>query len=83
VIVDGSFCCGTDIIKAIAVGAHLVGLGRMSVFCPRGGRRAAIVRMLELLEDEVQRSHRPACSRIDHGAKRAERPRLDIGPDRQ
>ena len=29
IIVDGAFCRGTDIVKAIAAGAHLVGLGRM------------------------------------------------------
>jgi isopentenyl diphosphate isomerase/L-lactate dehydrogenase-like FMN-dependent dehydrogenase len=56
VIVDGSFCRGTDIIKAIAVGADLVGLGRMQCFALAAGGEAAIVRMLELLEDEVQRS---------------------------
>jgi isopentenyl diphosphate isomerase/L-lactate dehydrogenase-like FMN-dependent dehydrogenase len=28
VMIDGSFCRGTDIIKAIATGADLVGLGR-------------------------------------------------------
>jgi FMN-dependent dehydrogenase len=56
VIGDGSFCRGTDIIKAIAVGADLVGLGRMQCFALAAGGEAAIIRMLELLEDEVQRS---------------------------
>jgi isopentenyl diphosphate isomerase/L-lactate dehydrogenase-like FMN-dependent dehydrogenase len=56
VIVDGSFCRGTDLIKAIAAGADLVGLGRMQCYALAAGGEAAIVRMLELLEDEVRRS---------------------------
>ncbi len=55
IIIDGSFCRGTDIIKAIAAGAHLVGLGRMQCFALAAGGVAGVVRMLELLEDEVQR----------------------------
>jgi len=56
VIVDGSFCRGTDIIKAIATGADLVGLGRMQRYALAAGGKPAIIRMLELIEDEVQRS---------------------------
>ncbi len=55
IIVDGSFCRGTDIVKAITAGAHLVGLGRMQCYALAAGGQAGIVRMLELLEDEVQR----------------------------
>jgi isopentenyl diphosphate isomerase/L-lactate dehydrogenase-like FMN-dependent dehydrogenase len=56
VMVDGSFCRGTDIIKAIAAGADLVGLGRMQCYALAAGGKPAIIRMLELIEDEVQRS---------------------------
>jgi isopentenyl diphosphate isomerase/L-lactate dehydrogenase-like FMN-dependent dehydrogenase len=56
VMVDGSFCRGTDVIKGIAAGADLVGLGRMQCYALAAGGEAAIVRMLELIEDEVQRS---------------------------
>jgi isopentenyl diphosphate isomerase/L-lactate dehydrogenase-like FMN-dependent dehydrogenase len=56
VMIDGSFCRGTDIIKAIAAGADLVGMGRMQCYALAAGGKAAIVRMLELIEDEVQRS---------------------------
>src|SRR5262245_66461269 len=55
VIVDGAFARGTDIVKAIAAGAHLVGLGRLQCYALAAGGQAAIVRLLELLEDEVQR----------------------------
>ena len=56
IIVDGSICRGTDIVKAIATGADLVGIGRMQCFALACRRtEPAIVRLLELLEDEVQR----------------------------
>jgi isopentenyl diphosphate isomerase/L-lactate dehydrogenase-like FMN-dependent dehydrogenase len=56
VMIDGSFCGGSDIIKAIAVGADLVGMGRMQCYALAAGGEAAIIRMLELIEDEVVRS---------------------------
>jgi glycolate oxidase len=55
VIVDGAFARGSDIVKAIAAGAHLVGLGRLQCYALAAGGQSAIVRLLELLEDEVQR----------------------------
>jgi glycolate oxidase len=56
VIIDGSFCRGTDIVKAMASGADLVGIGRMQCFALAAGGEAALVRMLELLDDEVRRT---------------------------
>src|SRR5262245_8167036 len=56
IIVDGAFCRGTDVVKAIAAGAHLVGLGRMQCYALAAAGQAGVVRMLELLEDEVQRA---------------------------
>ncbi len=55
VIVDGSICRGSDIVKAIATGADLVGIGRMQCYALGCGGEGGIVRLLELLEDEVQR----------------------------
>ena len=55
IMVDGSFCRGTDIVKAIAGGADLVGIGRLHCFALAAAGEAGIVRMLELLEDEVVR----------------------------
>lgn len=54
VIVDGGFCRGSDIVKAIAMGADLVGLGRMQCVALAAGGAPALVRMLELLETEVR-----------------------------
>ena len=55
IMVDGSICRGTDIVKAIASGADLVGMGRMQCFALAAGGEAGVVRLLELLEDEVER----------------------------
>ena len=55
IIVDGGIARGTDIVKAMAAGADLVGLGRMQCYALAAGGEAALVRMLELMEDEVQR----------------------------
>ena len=55
IIVDGSICRGSDIVKAIATGANLVGMGRMQCYGLAAGGQAGVARLLELLEDEVQR----------------------------
>jgi glycolate oxidase len=55
IIVDGSICRGTDVVKAIASGADLVGMGRMQCYALGCGGEGGIMRLLELLEDEVQR----------------------------
>jgi isopentenyl diphosphate isomerase/L-lactate dehydrogenase-like FMN-dependent dehydrogenase len=56
IMIDGSFCRGTDIVKAMILGADLIGLGRMQCYGLAAAGQAGIVRILELLEDEVQRS---------------------------
>lgn len=53
-IVDGGFCRGTDIVKAIALGAHSVGLGRLYCYGLAAAGPAGVVRLLEILEDEVR-----------------------------
>jgi isopentenyl diphosphate isomerase/L-lactate dehydrogenase-like FMN-dependent dehydrogenase len=55
IMIDGAFCRGTDIVKAIIFGADLIGLGRMQCFALAAAGQAGVVRLLELLEDEVQR----------------------------
>jgi glycolate oxidase len=53
--VDGGFVRGTDIVKGIALGAELVGLGRVACMGLAAAGEAGLVRVLELLEDEVRR----------------------------
>jgi glycolate oxidase len=52
--VDGGFARGTDIVKAIALGAKTVGLGRIACYGLGAAGPAGLVRVLELLEDEVR-----------------------------
>lgn len=54
IIVDGGFNRGTDIVKAIAMGADMVGLGRMQCYGLAAAGVDGVVRMLELLEAEVR-----------------------------
>jgi glycolate oxidase len=54
VIVDGGFARGSDVVKAIAMGADLVGLGRLPCFGLAAAGAPGVVRVLELLEDEMR-----------------------------
>lgn len=53
VVVDGGFMRGTDIVKAMALGADAVGLGRLQGLALAAGGEAMVIRMLELLETEM------------------------------
>jgi isopentenyl diphosphate isomerase/L-lactate dehydrogenase-like FMN-dependent dehydrogenase len=53
IIVDGGFMRGTDVLKALAMGADAVGIGRLQALALAAGGREAVVRMLELLETEL------------------------------
>jgi isopentenyl diphosphate isomerase/L-lactate dehydrogenase-like FMN-dependent dehydrogenase len=55
VMIDGGFCRGTDVVKALAAGADLVGIGRLQCWALAAAGEAGVIRMLELLEDEVRR----------------------------
>jgi len=52
--VDGGFMRGTDVVKAIALGAKTVGLGRFTGFGLGAAGSAGLVRALEILEDEIR-----------------------------
>jgi len=54
VLVDGGFSRGTDIAKAMALGADGVGLGRLMCFALAAAGTAGVQRMLELLEEEYR-----------------------------
>jgi isopentenyl diphosphate isomerase/L-lactate dehydrogenase-like FMN-dependent dehydrogenase len=53
VFVDGGFSRGSDIVKAIALGADSVGIGRLLCYGLVAAGAEGIVRVLELLELEV------------------------------
>lgn len=52
--VDGGFMRGTDVVKAIALGASAVGVGRLCGLGLAAAGVPGLVRTLELLEDEVR-----------------------------
>ena len=54
IIVDGGFSRGSDIVKALALGAGCVGIGRLLGFAIAAAGRDGVVRMLEILEAEVR-----------------------------
>ncbi len=54
VIVDGGFMRGTDIIKAIALGADAVAGGKMHAWALGAGGVPALARMLELIRVEIE-----------------------------
>ena len=52
--VDGGFMRGSDVVKAIALGAKTVGLGRLTGLALAAAGAPGLVRALELLEDEIR-----------------------------
>ena len=97
IIIDGGFYRGSDIVKAIALGASLVGLGRMQCYGLAAAGQAGIVRMLELLRgrgdalDGPPRRHQPRQARSvlsarggagQPGAVFSAFPHLEIAPYR-
>ena len=55
IVVDGGINRGTDIVKAIASGADAVAIGRLHCFGLAAAGKVGVVRVLELLEDEMRR----------------------------
>lgn len=53
VLVDSGFRRGTDVVKALALGASAVGLGRLGAVALAAGGEAGVTRMLELLGREL------------------------------
>ncbi|OGL19517.1 MAG: alpha-hydroxy-acid oxidizing enzyme [Candidatus Rokubacteria bacterium RIFCSPLOWO2_12_FULL_71_22] len=54
IIVDGGFLRGTDVVKALARGADLVGVGRLECLGLAAAGAPGLVRALELLEEEIR-----------------------------
>ncbi len=52
--VDGGFMRGTDVVKALALGAKTVGLGRLPCLGLAAAGTPGLVRVLEILEDEIR-----------------------------
>ena len=53
IVVDGGFCRGTDIVKAVALGADAIAIGRLYCYGLAAAGASGVVQLLELLETEV------------------------------
>jgi len=56
IIVDGGILRGTDVVKALALGANAVGIGRLQGIALGAGGEEAVVRMLEILKTEISQA---------------------------
>jgi isopentenyl diphosphate isomerase/L-lactate dehydrogenase-like FMN-dependent dehydrogenase len=56
VMIDGGFKRGADILKAVAMGASSVMIGRATVFGLAAGGEAGVARALEIFREELRRS---------------------------
>jgi isopentenyl diphosphate isomerase/L-lactate dehydrogenase-like FMN-dependent dehydrogenase len=54
IIIDGGFYRGTDIVKAIALGANTVAIGRLYLYGLAAAGSDGVARVLELLESEIR-----------------------------
>ena len=55
VMLDGGIRRGTDVLKALALGAQFVFVGRPFLYAAVAGGEAGVQRALTLLRDEVNR----------------------------
>jgi isopentenyl diphosphate isomerase/L-lactate dehydrogenase-like FMN-dependent dehydrogenase len=55
VIVDSGFRRGSDVVKALALGAHAVLIGRATLYGVAAGGHAGATRAIELLREEISR----------------------------
>lgn len=53
VIIDGGIARGTDILKALALGAKAVCIGKLQAYAFAAAGSAGILRLLEILEEEL------------------------------
>ncbi|EPQ31973.1 uncharacterized protein PFL1_00171 [Pseudozyma flocculosa PF-1] len=58
VFMDGGVRRGTDVLKAVALGAKAVGLGRPFLYAQSGFGEAGVTRAIQILEDEIHRGMR-------------------------
>ncbi len=56
IMIDGGFSRGTDIIKALALGADAVGIGRLFCYGLAAAGQAGVMRVLDILETEIRTS---------------------------
>jgi len=53
IIVDGGFMRGSDVVKALAMGATSIGIGRLHVLAAAAAGADGIARAMEILRHEI------------------------------
>lgn len=56
ILIDGGFRRGTDILKALALGASAIGIGRPFLYGLSLGQEAGVCRVIEILQEELHRN---------------------------
>jgi glycolate oxidase len=56
VIIDSGFVRGTDVLKALILGADAVAIGKLQAWALAAAGQAGLVRALEILEGEIEKS---------------------------
>jgi glycolate oxidase len=80
VLVDGGFCRGTDVVKALALGAKAVGIGKLQGWALAAGGEEGLVRALELLETEIRMTLALlGCTSLKELSPRHVRPAQPVG----
>jgi isopentenyl diphosphate isomerase/L-lactate dehydrogenase-like FMN-dependent dehydrogenase len=86
VLVDGGIRRGTDVVKALALGARACLIGRPWLYGLAAGGEAGVVRVLELLRDELDRAlallGRPTIDALDRTVLTSERSQPVLNQDR-
>merc|ERR1711924_377613 len=70
IILDGGVMRGTDIAKAIAMGADAVGIGKAYLYGLAAGGKPGVVKAIDILEDELERAMGPLGCRTVEDLKR-------------
>jgi glycolate oxidase len=81
IVLDGGVQRGSDILKAVALGADVVALGRLQGWALAAAGQAGVVRMLEIVEDElVSAMGLAGLTSIDQVTPKAVRPAEPVTP---
>lgn len=82
VIIDGGFTRGPEVVKALALGARAVGIGRLQCWGLAAGGEAGLVRVLEILRMEIaSTTANMGCHTIDDLAPRHVRWSMSAWPN--
>jgi L-lactate dehydrogenase (cytochrome) len=66
VMIDGGFRRGSDVLKAVALGARMAFIGRPLLYGAAVGARAGVARVIDILQTEIDRNQALlGCARLE------------------